>query len=87
MDALMLDGNAVAGTLQQVFAHEMTTATGACSGCGARNAVGALHVFRGAGMVMRCPDCGDALVTIVDTGARAWIGFPGVRALEVRLEP
>ena len=27
MDALMLDGNAVAGLLQEVFAVEMTTAT------------------------------------------------------------
>ncbi len=30
MDELMLDGNAVAGLLQEVFAVEMTTATGTC---------------------------------------------------------
>ena len=35
MDELMLDGNAVAGLLQEVFAAEMTTATGTCAGCGA----------------------------------------------------
>ena len=35
MDALMLDGNAVAGLLQEVFAVEMTTALEACAGCGA----------------------------------------------------
>ena len=32
MDALMLDGNAVAGLLQEVFAVEMTTAMGSCNG-------------------------------------------------------
>ena len=80
----MLDGNAVAGLLQEIFAVEMTTAVGTCDGCGATNAVGALHVFRGAGIVMRCPHCGNALVTIVDDGTRAWMGFRGVRALEVR---
>ena len=31
MDALMLDGNAVAGLLQEVFAVEMTTAVGTCN--------------------------------------------------------
>ena len=86
MDALMLDGNAVAGLLQEVFSVEMTTAIGTCDGCGAADAVGAVHVYRGAGIVMRCPHCGSALVVIVKDEARAWVGFPGVRTLEVRLE-
>jgi uncharacterized protein DUF6510 len=34
MDELMLDGNAVAGLLQEVFAVEITTAIGTCDGCG-----------------------------------------------------
>jgi Family of unknown function (DUF6510) len=83
MDALMLDGNAVAGLLQEVFAVEMTTANGTCSACGATNPVGALRVFRGAGIVMRCPDCDEVLVTIVRGDARIWIGFTGVRMLQV----
>lgn len=83
MDALMLDGNAVAGLLQEVFAVEMTTALGTCGNCGATDAVGATHVFRGAGIVMRCPHCDHALVTIVRGDTRVWIGFPGIRTLEV----
>ena len=83
MDELMLDGNAVAGLLQEVFAVEMTTAIGTCAGCGAAEAVGAIHVFRGAGIVLRCPHCDNALVKIVRDDARLWIGFPGVRTLEV----
>lgn len=83
MDPLMLDGNAVAGLLQEVFAVEMTTATGTCAACGAAEAVGALHVFRGAGIVMRCPTCGNALVSIVKDDTRVWIGFHGVRTLQI----
>jgi hypothetical protein len=83
MDALMLDGNAVAGLLQEVFAVEMTTAIGTCNGCGTAEPVGALHVFRGAGIVMRCPHCDNALVTIVKDGARVWIAFAGMRTLQV----
>ncbi len=85
MDELMLDGNAVAGLLQEVFAVEMTTATGTCRNCGATGPVGAMHVFRGAGIVLRCPDCENPLVTIVKDEMRVWIDFPGVRTLEAAL--
>jgi Zn finger protein HypA/HybF involved in hydrogenase expression len=85
MDALMLDGNAVAGLLQEVFAVEMTTAIGTCGTCGATEAVGAIHVYRGAGIVLRCPHCDNALVKIVKDDERVWMGFPGVRTLEVAL--
>jgi Family of unknown function (DUF6510) len=83
MDALMLDGNAVAGLLQEVFAVEMTTALGTCGDCGATDAVGAMHVYRGAGVVMRCPHCDNALVTIVKADTHVWIAFSGVRMLQV----
>jgi hypothetical protein len=85
MDARMLDGNAIAGVLREVFAVEMTTAIGTCAGCGAAEPVGAIHVFQGAGIVLRCPHCDNALVKIVKDEARLWIGFPGVRTLEVAL--
>jgi Zn finger protein HypA/HybF involved in hydrogenase expression len=82
MDALMLDGNAVAGLLQEVFAVEMTTAVGTCDGCGASEQVGAIHVYRGAGVVLRCPHCDNALVKIVSDDTRVWIDFRGTRTLE-----
>ena len=85
MDELVVDGNAVAGLLQQVFAIEMTTALGRCNECGAIEAMGATRVFRGAGIVMRCPRCDNALVTMVTDDERLWVGFPGVGTLEVRL--
>lgn len=83
MDALMLDGNAVAGLLEEVFAVEMTTALVTCGHCAATEALGATHVFRGAGIVMRCRDCGTVLVTIARHDTRVAIGFPGVRMLQL----
>ena len=83
MDALMLDGNAVAGVLQEVFAAEVTTAIGTCSTCGTPEPLGAVHVFRGAGDVLCCPHCDNTLMKIVRDGERLWIGFSGIRTLEV----
>jgi hypothetical protein len=82
MDELMLDGNAIAGLLQEVFAVEMTTAIGTCGDCGTAGPVGAAHVYRGAGTVLRCPHCGNVLARIVKSDSRAWIDFRGMRTLE-----
>jgi Zn finger protein HypA/HybF involved in hydrogenase expression len=83
VDALMLDGNAVAGLLQEAFGVEMTTAVVTCAGCGASEPCGATHAFRGAGMVLRCPHCERALLTIVQSDVDMWVGFAGVRALKL----
>jgi len=83
MDELMLDGNGVAGVLQEVFAVEMTTVVGTCNVCGASDAIGAVHTYRGAGLVLRCPHCDNPLVKIVKEDARMWIAFPGIRTLAI----
>ncbi len=85
MDELMLDGNAIAGLLGEVFAVEMTTATMMCGNCGMTGAVGAMHVFRGAGIVLRCPHCDNTVVKIVDDGTRMWMDLGGLRMLELAL--
>ncbi|TMC43782.1 MAG: hypothetical protein E6J25_04790 [Chloroflexi bacterium] len=53
--ALMLDGNAVAGQLQQIFGREMTTAMARCAGCGNDAEMGALMAFT------RAPGCAARL--------------------------
>jgi hypothetical protein len=83
MDATMLDGNAVAGLLQEVFVQEATTATVTCGGCGAASMMGTVHVYRGAGFVLRCPRCENALMTMVRGDERMWVGLQGVRTIEV----
>jgi Family of unknown function (DUF6510) len=83
MDAQMLDGNAIGGLLTEVFAVEATTAIETCGTCGAAEPIGAVHVFRGAGVVLRCPHCSNALGTIVKNGERVWVNLRGMRTLEL----
>ena len=56
------DGNAIAGLLAEVFTVEVTTSRG-CRPA-ARHAIGAHRLYRGAGLVLRCPACGDVAVLI-----------------------
>jgi Zn finger protein HypA/HybF involved in hydrogenase expression len=86
MDETMLDGNAVAGILREVFAVETTTAMATCAGCGVPTPMGATHVYRGAGFVLRCPHCDRAMVTLVQGDERMWIGFPGIRTLQMSID-
>jgi len=81
MDALMLDGNAVAGLLQEAFGAEMTTATGTCDACGADQQVGAVHVFRSAGVVLRCHACESVLAKIVVRRTQTCLDLRGLRSL------
>jgi hypothetical protein len=83
VDDRMLDGNAIGGLLTEIFAVEATTAVGTCAGCGVSGPVGAVQVYRGAGVVLRCPHCGNVLGKIVKDGERIWISFQGMRALEL----
>ncbi len=64
MDAL--DGNAIAGLLQEVFGTEMTTATGMCAACGAAGPVAECVVYlRAPGTVARCRNCSSVLMVVV----------------------
>jgi hypothetical protein len=79
-----VDGNAIAGLLETVFGRDLTTASGRCSGCGAEREVGAIHVYRAAGVVARCPDCDTVLLRVVEAGDRVWVDLRGLTALELR---
>ena len=58
--ALMLDGNAAGGLLQEIFAEEMTASPTECASCGREGELGALLAFTQApGVVLRCPNCSD----------------------------
>ncbi len=64
-DALRLDGNAAAGTLEEVFNFEMTTAVAACGHCHTEGPLGAAMLYaHGMGMVVRCSTCDHALMRI-----------------------
>jgi hypothetical protein len=84
--ALMVDGNAVAGRLQEIFGRDMTTAVARCAGCGSDAAMGALMAFtRGPGVVLRCPTCQAAIARIVETPNAIYLDARG--ATYVRVGP
>ena len=83
-ESLKLDGNAAAGLHRQVFAGEVTAASGTCDGCSSVSAVGALVAYTQApGVVLRCPHCDDVLMKIATDGERVWIDLRGLRTLQL----
>jgi Zn finger protein HypA/HybF involved in hydrogenase expression len=82
MSDLMLDGNAAAGTLQEIFAVEMTTVVGTCDSCGRIGEIGTLQLYRSAGLTLRCPTCEAVLMKIVTSGTRTWLDLRGVRSMQ-----
>jgi hypothetical protein len=81
---LMMDGNAVAGLLAEVFGHEMTLAESQCEGCGAEHMMGELHAYVHApGVVLRCPDCDQVALRIVASERYYWVDARGVAHLRV----
>ena len=78
-----LDGNAIAGTLFDVFGEEMTTAIGRCAHCGAmRRLAEAMVYLGGPGIVARCPQCDDVLMVIVDRRGTRCLDMAGLASLE-----
>jgi len=76
--ALMVDGNAIAGDLQQIFGHDMTTAVARCAGCDADSMMATLMAFvRGPGVVLRCPSCESVIARIVETPTATYLDARG----------
>jgi ribosomal protein S27E len=82
-----LDGNAAAGTLQEIFPFEMTLAQVTCTGCGTTNVIGATAAYmHGMGTIVRCPVCDTVLIRVVHARGRYWLDMRGVRVLEISVE-
>lgn len=81
---LMVDGNAVAGILGELFVHEMTTASIKCGACGEVEPIGAEHAYTQApGIVLRCCHCEDVLLVFTKRGGRYLLGFKESRWLQI----
>lgn len=72
------DGNEMGGLLQQIFVTEMTSARRVCDGCGEEHAIGAHRAYTGAGIVLRCPNCGDVAASISVLPGEYVVGINGV---------
>jgi hypothetical protein len=81
---LMLDGNAAAGLLSQIFTMEMTSSPTQCASCGKQGELGTLLAFMQApGVVLRCPACENVLIRIVETPDSIYLDARG--AVYIRL--
>ncbi|ROT29875.1 hypothetical protein EF879_19130 [Micromonospora sp. HM5-17] len=79
-----LDGNMLAGPLAEVFAVDLTTATGRCASCGRTGPVAGLRVYAHApGVVARCPACEAVMLRLVRTPTNAWLDLRGAAYLRV----
>ena len=78
-----LDGNGVAGLLGEVFGAEVTAVVRACGSCGTEAAVGAHRAYRCAGVVLRCPGCGDVAIRIAQLPDRNVVLVRGSWSVEL----
>jgi uncharacterized Zn finger protein len=79
-DDLVLDGNAVAGTLSEIYGDDMTTVLAECGGCGKIDPIGGLIAYVHApGIVLRCTSCSTVLLRIVQTPKRTHVDVRGKR--------
>ena len=79
---LVLDGNAAAGLLQEIFILDITTAQIQCEACGCTGPVGSLHLYAAPmGAVLRCTHCDGILMRAVHTPHGRWLEMTGARYL------
>ena len=91
---LRLDGNALAGALEEFFAGDVTSARGKCSCCGRIAELGAQHLYRyphAPGAVLRCAACEHVLLVLAPGPDGARLRLPGLRwfeygGIEIRLD-
>lgn len=83
---LKLDGNAMAGLLEELFVDDVTDARGACASCGSVADLGGQHVYmypQSPGAVLRCAACESVLMVVVRTRSRVRFALQGLAWLEV----
>jgi predicted RNA-binding Zn-ribbon protein involved in translation (DUF1610 family) len=80
---LWLDGNALAGMLQEAFGSDVTAEPRRCQSCGEVHMIGEHRMYFGAGRVLRCPHCGDVALRVGMLPDRYMFVFAGTWRLEV----
>lgn len=79
-----LDGNMLDGPLRELFAVDLSAATGRCEHCGLVGPMAGLQVYSHApGLVGRCPNCSAVMLRLVRSPDRAWLDLRGSTFLAV----
>ena len=88
---LMLDANATAGLLYEIFGVEMTAEPTECANCGKEDEIGTLLAFtQGPGVVLRCSGCEQVVLRIVQTPDATYLDARGavyLRLTKHKAEP
>jgi Family of unknown function (DUF6510) len=75
---LMLDANAAAGLLYEIFGVEMTASPTECAHCGNESEIGTLLAYtQGPGVVLRCSTCENVVLRIVQTPGATYLDARG----------
>jgi hypothetical protein len=83
-EELVLDGNAVAGELHEVFGFDLTPTRGRCAHCGNVAAVATLRAYvHGPGTVLRCSVCREVVLRFALTPAGVHIDLRGAAYLQL----
>jgi hypothetical protein len=82
--SLMLDGNALAGLLYELFDVEMTIAPVACGSCGRIGELGSLWAFaESPSYVLRCPGCQNIVMRLTVTPNQIYLDARGATYLRI----
>ena len=82
---LMLDANATAGLLYEIFGVEMTAEPTECAHCGNEGEMGELLAFtHGPGIILRCSACEHVMIRIVQTPEAIYLDARGAVYLRLK---
>jgi hypothetical protein len=82
--SLMLDGNALAGLMHELFDVEMTIAPIECAACGRYGELGSLWLFaESPGYVMRCPACQNIVIRLSVTPDQVFLDARGAAYIQI----
>ena len=86
-EASVLDGNAAAGLLQQIFAVDVTSASITCLACESVQPLASLRLFGlPMGYILNCPQCHATLIRAAVHRQECWLDFRGVSTLHLKIE-
>jgi hypothetical protein len=79
-----VDGNSLAGPLSEIFSVDLTTASARCLGCGDVSALASAMVYgEPDSLVVRCSQCEDVLMVLIQEPDRMCIELRGMSWLQV----
>jgi len=83
----VLDGNAAAGLLQQIFAVDVTTAAITCDACESVQPLASLKLHGlPMGYILSCPQCRATLIRAAAHRQECWLDCRGVSILRLTIE-